>query len=101
MVSITQLLRDDHKRLKGLLRQLEVAGLRLPETKASIIRETVTELEVLARIEEDVVYPALLEVLTDTRRLLVSDGYSAHAEIAAMLEEIKAYEKEGALDTPQ
>lgn len=63
-LNATQVLRDDHKKIKGLLRQFEAIGLRAQEMERGVAEEIFMELEIHSSVEEQVFYPALLSALS-------------------------------------
>jgi hypothetical protein len=60
---VTQMLRDDHKRIRGLFRQFEAIGLRANEMERGVMDEIFMELEIHAAVEEEVFYAALISAL--------------------------------------
>lgn len=56
---ITQLLRDQHKTIRGLLAQSEAAPSRAPSMQDGVEHELFDELELHCLIEERTLYPAL------------------------------------------
>jgi hemerythrin-like domain-containing protein len=58
-----QLIRDDHKTLRGLFRQIEVANTRAPEMHDGVAKEIFMLLEVHFAIEEEYFYPLLQDVI--------------------------------------
>jgi hemerythrin superfamily protein len=92
-VSATQLLRNDHKVVKGLFRQSEAVEARAPEMKQGVVREICALLTIHARIEEDVFYPALRE--NPRTAALIANSYEDHREAMALIETIEAANREG------
>lgn len=69
-ITATQLLRDDHKVIKGLIIQSETAETRAPEMRGGVIRELFMYLEIHSRLEEEHFYPEL-EKYPETASLIV------------------------------
>lgn len=53
-----QLLKDDHKKVRKLLSELESTTTRGIKTRTELLEKIATELRVHARIEEEIFYPA-------------------------------------------
>ena len=53
-----QLLKDDHKKVRGLLAELEATTKRSMKKRSTLLEKITTELEVHASIEEEIFYPA-------------------------------------------
>lgn len=56
-----QLLREDHKTVRGLLADLESTTRRGAKKRASLLARLAQEIDVHTRIEEDIFYPAFKE----------------------------------------
>ncbi|HUP58747.1 MAG TPA: hemerythrin domain-containing protein [Bdellovibrionota bacterium] len=93
--SVLQLLKNDHKRILGLFRQLEalLAG-RSREMLPGVAAELWTELEIHSRIEQELVYPALLNLPPGT------GDYAAAWDRMEQIRElvVGAQQKHGELD---
>lgn len=77
-----QLLKDDHKKLKGLLNELVKTTTRADKKRMQLLEKIEQELRVHTRIEEEIFYPAFKKA-----------GNSAHAKIYfEALEEHRAVE---------
>jgi hemerythrin-like domain-containing protein len=63
-VLATQILRDDHKRLTGLFRQLEAVDRRAHSMKRGVALEIFMEIEIHMAVQEQIFYPALLAALS-------------------------------------
>lgn len=61
MPHLTQLLKDDHKRILGLLTQIVAARHRATEMRSGIAREIAMELEILGQLETELIFPELSE----------------------------------------
>lgn len=58
-IAATQLLRDDHKVIKGLIIQSETTESRAPEMRRGVILELCMLLEIHIHLEEEIFYPQL------------------------------------------
>ena len=56
-----QLLKDDHKKVKGLLAELEATTARGTKKRTQLLATIAQELRVHTKIEEEIFYPALRE----------------------------------------
>ncbi len=86
----TQLLRDDHKLIVGLFRQLEAVEARAPEMRKGVTRTLVMELEIHMRIEEEIFYPALQETGDVVANELIARSRNEHAEAKQLLTALKS-----------
>jgi hemerythrin superfamily protein len=59
---VFEMLKTDHRQVQDLFTRFEDADKR---TRSSIADETLTALEVHAALEEELVYPAIAEVIDD------------------------------------
>ncbi len=85
-----KLLRDDHKKVKGLFREFEAAGDRAFQTKAKVAQQIFTELEVHTTIEEEIFYPAIEASASKEEKELVAEGYEEHHVVDVLINELKA-----------
>ncbi len=67
-LNAAQLLRDDHKRIKGLFRQSDAIDVKAHDMKEGVIRQIFMELNIHSKLKEDIFYP-LLEDSTDSNLL--------------------------------
>jgi iron-sulfur cluster repair protein YtfE (RIC family) len=84
-----QLLQDDHKRLKGLFRQFEATDLRAREMHPGVLRQLLMELEIHARVEEEIFYPAVSGLEDATLRTLVDSLRMDHQGAAGPILRIR------------
>lgn len=83
--SVTDMLRDDHKKVKGLFEEFEQA--EDATTKQRIVETALTELEVHSKLEEELVYPAIrAEVDADD---LMDEALEEHRVVHRLLGELK------------
>lgn len=89
-MNATQFLRDNHKVLRGLFRQLETAD-RHPEMKDGIVREITAQFEVHSTIEEELFYPALKAALPEGEQALIDEAVAAHHDAATLLQRLPEF----------
>jgi hemerythrin superfamily protein len=83
----TDLLRKDHAAVKRLFTQFGKTTARAKKTRAQIIEKIAVELDVHARIEEELFYPAASEV--PEARMLVEDAKEEHEHVRSLVSEIR------------
>src|SRR5688500_14042357 len=81
----TDLLRRAHERFRALFS--DHFGSR-PEKKREIFRALKEELEIHARIEEELFYPAVVRVRSGEARAIVREGLHEHQILEGLLAEI-------------
>jgi hemerythrin-like domain-containing protein len=81
-----KILKDDHKKVKKLFKELENA--KGPEKKLEIFEKTAQELEVHAKIEEDIFYPTVREHVGDDA--LMDEALQEHHTVKVLISEIQA-----------
>ena len=69
-ISATQLIRNDHKVIKGLAIQIQTSEVRAPEMRTAVILEFFMQLEVHIQFKEELFYPEL-ENYPETAALVV------------------------------
>jgi hemerythrin superfamily protein len=82
-VSATEILREDHRRIKALFREFESAA---ESTKPSIAEHALNELELHSTIEERCFYPSVRKIVGDKRIL---DAREAHRLVDSLIQELK------------
>lgn len=92
-VMATQVLRGDHAAVKQLFRRFEKAGDRAFETKQRLFSEIDHELEIHAKVEEEVFYPAVEDEAADAEDL-VREAIEEHNVVRTLLGEIAAMSSE-------
>lgn len=96
-VLATQILRDDHKRLTGLFRQLEAIDRRTHDMKYGVVQEIFMEIEIHSAVEEQIFYPALISAISThgeplKARLnasMVDQSISDHREIEMIIQKMR------------
>lgn len=84
------LLKEDHKKVKQLFRQVEQRKDDGGEAIADLAREICDELTVHAAIEEEIFYPAARKVVDEELLLLEAD--EEHHMVEVLIEEIQQLE---------
>ena len=83
--SVTDMLRKDHKKVKGLFEEFEQAGDTT--AKQRIVETVLTELEVHSKLEEALIYPAIrAEIDNDD---LMDEALEEHHVVHGLLVELK------------
>ena len=83
------LLKADHKKVKGLLQQLEKSTENATARRTRLLAQITTELEVHATIEEEIFYPAYQEAVRSKEdRKLFFEAHEEHHVVKGVLPEI-------------
>ncbi len=88
----TALLREDHRLVKGLFSDYEKSEGRAK--KQELFQKIHTELTVHAAIEEEVFYPAMLELDDEECQDLLKEAHEEHQIVKTLLEELSAMDAE-------
>ncbi len=73
------LLREDHKLLRKLSKELAETTERAVETRKKLLKRLETELKAHTTIEEELFYPAILDATEDVEdRRMVAEGIEEH-----------------------
>jgi hemerythrin superfamily protein len=80
------LLREDHRKLKALLRELEPTTERAVKTRTALFARIKTELTAHEIVEEEVFYPTLKQ--HPRAREIVLEGYEEHNVVDTLLGEL-------------
>jgi len=83
--SVTDMLRKDHKKVKGLFEEFEQA--EDTTTKQRIVETALTELEVHSKLEEELIYPAIRAEVGDDD--LMDEALEEHHVVHGLLGELK------------
>ena len=83
--AITNLLREDHKKVKGLFEEFEQADDA--KAKQRIVETVLAELEVHAKLEEELIYPAIRAAIGDED--LMDEALEEHHVVHGLLGELK------------
>ena len=82
------LLRQDHDKVKALLRELEPTTERAEKTRTELFQKIKTELTVHEIIEEEIFYPTLKQ--HPKAREIVLEGYEEHDVVDTLMSELEA-----------
>lgn len=85
MPNATQLIRRDHKKVDGLFTKFEQA--KKPDAKQRICQQAIQELEVHAKLEEEIFYPAVKKHLGEEEML--QEAKEEHEEAKSIMAELK------------
>ena len=85
-MDIYSLLKEDHKKVKGLFRKAEDTTERAIKTRKELFQKIKTELEAHTKVEETLFYPRL-EMDEETRGLTL-EAYAEHKIVKELLAEI-------------
>ena len=83
--SVTDMLREDHKKVKGLFEEFEQA--KDAATKQRIVETVSTELAVHSKLEEELIYPAIRGEIDDDD--LMDEALEEHHVVHGLLGELK------------
>jgi iron-sulfur cluster repair protein YtfE (RIC family) len=86
-------MRDDHKRIRGLTRQLEAVDLRAHEMKNGVLQELFMELEIHVAIAEDLFFPEVQDLLEEPARARIGKLIEGHHEIELAIDELRQLRK--------
>jgi iron-sulfur cluster repair protein YtfE (RIC family) len=86
------LLKDDHERVAGLLEKIDATTERAEKGREELFTQLKNELDIHARIEEEVFYPALEEY--EETRAISLEAYEEHALVKQLLEELASAPKD-------
>lgn len=83
--SVTDMLRDDHKKVKGLFEEFEEAADA--KSKQRIVEEALAELDVHAKLEEELIYPAIRGEVDEED--LMDEALEEHHVVHVLIAELK------------
>ena len=86
------LLKNDHEKVAGILEKIDATTERAAKGREELFTQLKNELDVHARIEEEILYPALEEY--DETRDISLEAYEEHALVKQLLEELAAAPKD-------
>ena len=86
-----ELLKKDHEKVSGIFEKLEPTTERATKTREELFTQLKQELDVHARIEETIFYPAILEA-AETRDITL-EAFEEHKIIKQLLAELEATSK--------
>lgn len=82
---VTDMLRKDHKKVKGLFKKFEKTNKA--QEKQQIVETALMELEIHAELEEKIIYPAIRPKLKDDD--LMDEALEEHHVVHAVIGELK------------
>lgn len=85
------LLKADHKKVAGIMEKLDSTTERGVKTREELFAQLKTELDVHARVEEEILYPALKEV--DKTRDITFEAIEEHGVVKLLLAELDQLDK--------
>jgi len=88
-MNLYQMLKADHKKVKGLFEEYDKAGDRAFKKKSQIAQQVFRELDVHAKIEEEIFYPEVKARADAEGRKLVAEGYEEHHVVHQLIAELK------------
>ena len=83
-----QLLKEDHQKVSGIFQQLEPTTERAEKTRTELFAKLKEELDIHAKIEESIFYPAIKQA-AETREVVL-EGFEEHHVIKTLLGELEA-----------
>ena len=83
-----ELLKKDHEKVAGLFKKYEGAGDDASSEKEELFRMIKRELDVHARIEEEIFYPAAKQAPSEEAKELVAEAGEEHKQIKTLLAEL-------------
>ena len=86
-----ELLKKDHEKVSGIFEKLEPTTERATKTREELFTQLKQELDVHARIEETIFYPAILEA-AETRDITL-EAFEEHKVVKQLLAELEATSK--------
>src|SRR5688572_5796599 len=87
--TFVDVLHEDHERVKALFKKFEETDNK--KQKQKIVHEVIAELKVHAQVEEEVVYPALREVVEED---LMNEADEEHHVAKVLIAELENYGSE-------
>ncbi|HEY0172439.1 MAG TPA: hemerythrin domain-containing protein [Pyrinomonadaceae bacterium] len=82
-----QLLKEDHQKVSGIFQQLEPTTERAEKTRTELFARLNEELDIHARVEETIFYPAIKQA-AETREIVL-EGFEEHHVIKLLLKELE------------
>ena len=83
-VNAVELLREDHRKVQDLFEEFEGADNR---SRQRIADQALTELEIHAKLEEQIIYPAIREVLDEED--LIDEALEEHHAAELLMKELR------------
>jgi general stress protein YciG len=86
-----ELLKADHQEVNSLFKEHEMAG---GEDRNTIAEKIMMELEIHAKIEEEIFYPAFRAKADDEGKDLVAESIEEHQQVKDLIKELKTLDPE-------
>jgi len=86
------LLKADHKKVAGILEKIDATTERGVKTREELFTQLKTELDIHARIEETIFYPALEKA--DETRDITLEAFEEHKVVKTLLRELESLGKD-------
>jgi len=86
----TDLLKQDHEKVKALFERYEDLGDRAHARKADLWEKIKTEITIHATVEEEIFYPAVEQIEHEEAEELVQEAHEEHAIVKQLIAEISA-----------
>ena len=86
------LLKQDHEKMAGIMEKIDGTTERATKGREELFTQLKNELDIHARIEEEILYPTL-EEYEETRDISL-EAYEEHALVKQLLEELAAAPKD-------
>jgi len=84
------LLKEDHKKVKGLFKQFEELGEKAFKKREELSQKIFTELEIHTTLEEEIFYPAIEKGAAEKEsEELVKEAFAEHAVVKDLIEELR------------
>jgi hemerythrin superfamily protein len=83
----TKLLKEDHDKVRALFKQYDELGDRSRSEKQRVVDQVSRELEIHAKIEEEIFYPACLEGEKDAQKI-VHESFEEHKIVKTLIAEL-------------
>src|SRR5438105_14760614 len=87
-----ELLKKDHEKVSGIFEKLEPTTERGVKTREELFTQLKNELDVHARIEETIFYPALRD--SNETHDIILDGYEEHKIVKTLVTELDKLPKD-------
>jgi hemerythrin superfamily protein len=87
MPEVTEMLREDHEKVKDLFEEFENA--EEDDDKLRIVRTALTELEIHATLEEEIFYPAVRELIEEEDEDTMDEALEEHHVAKFLMRELK------------
>jgi hypothetical protein len=87
---VIALLKEDHANVRELLGKLVEGKSRAQKSRQQLFAKIEMELELHSRVEEEIVYPAFLEIVERSERHLFFEAKEEHALVRRVMDEMDA-----------